>query len=211
MFRITPDLQLGVQFGAKYGTCIKVQRGERFIIYSQHQWLRIREHVPRMMSQDFSLKLSDKKYIANRVFAENGVTYISFSKTYENSEGKLVESYINFNPDEWQCFLDKLRDMDKLFQPKRIKPCPACVKSITVAPVNSQGHLQESRLNAEEKQAVEDNNEAGYNQLTHRCTYCGHFDTDQDYDECHCHKFNCQDCEKQNFCKTCRRLLIKGI
>ena len=208
---ITPDMRLGVKYGAKYGTTIKVQRGERFIIYSQHQWLRIREHVPRMMIKDFALKLSDKKYIRNKIFAENGVTYISFSKTYENREGKLVDSYINFNPDEWQCFLDTLREMDMLFPPKKIKACPDCAKNITVAPIDAQGRTQETRLSASAKQAVEDNNEVAYNQRMHKCTYCGDYDVDQDYEDCHCHKYNCQDCEKQNFCKTCRRLLIKEL
>ena len=209
MLPLTPNLKLVVEYDSKYDTCIKVQLGTLWIAFSEFQWLRIREHVPRLRNADYSLKLSERKYVTNKLFPLNNVHYISFSNVYKNKEGKLADSFINFSPDEWQLFLDKLVEMDKLFPPKKLKSCPDCV--LQRVKVNEVGRTKDTVLDDDKLKAVLDNNDTTYNQEAHRCTYCGGFDMSCDCEECHCHKFNCHECEKDNFCKTCRKLQIEAI
>lgn len=207
---MTPNLSLRVEFDCQYGTCVKVQRGLLWIAFSEYQWRRIREHVPRLMTADYSLKLSECKYVVNKLFPVNDVRYICFSKTYKNKEGALSDAYINFNPEEWQSFLNQLFEMDKIFTPKKLKSCPDCKRyPVTIHEVTKR--TQNTRLDAEALQAVKDNNDATYNQEAHKCTYCGRHDMSCDGELCHCHKYNCRECEKDSFCKTCRALEVEVI
>ena len=210
MLTFGADLKLEVKVDGRFGTCIKLQRGKRFFARSVAQWLLFRSHVPLFSTKDYTVKLSERKQVANRELELNKTCYVSFSQIYMK-EGRPLTSYINFKPFEWQEFIAQLHIMDSIFPPSVLKPCPDCPANIIFAEVDAaSGRLKETRLSAEQLQAVHDNNDIAYNQLVHCCTYCG--GSDMSYDEsCHCHRYDCRECESENFCKTCGKCRIFAI
>ena len=71
------------------------------------------------------------------------------------------------------------------------------------------GRLLETKLSPRQLRDVKENNETAYNQLAYCCEYCG---VQYDYEgTCHCHRFNCRECELDNFCKHYGEVMIESL
>ena len=71
------------------------------------------------------------------------------------------------------------------------------------------GRLLETKLSPQQLRDVQENNETAYNQLAYCCEYCG---IQYDYEgTCYCHRYNCRECEPDNFCKHCGDVMIESL
>ena len=72
--------------------------------------------------------------------------------------------------------------------------------------VLKDGRMKDTALNPTAFQFVKDNNNDAANQLEIMCEYCGIYHGMGDL--CHCHKYDCKDCEPNNFCKKCDQITV---
>ena len=203
------NLWISVEHDGPFGTCVKLTRGKRFIAFSTNVWQRLRKHVPMLRTPNYNVKLTEAKEVTVIPFSD-GLQYVSFHHTYKRDD-QAFSSYINLNAEEWSCFLTALDMIDKAIapQPQEIVPCPSCCLMKTVVPV-VDGRVRETILTPERLQEVRENNNIAYNQEMHRCEYCGGY-SHQIESGCHCHRYDCRECEPSNFCTTCGSINIFAV
>ena len=201
------NLWLSVEYDGPYGTCVKLTRGKRFIAFSINVWHRLRRHIPMLKTSNYNVKLTEAKEVTVIAFAD-GVQYVSFHHTYKR-DNNVLSSYINLNGEEWSCFLVALDKIDAVIPPQEIVPCPSCCLMKTVVPVIN-GRVRETILTPERLQEVHENNSMAYNQEMYQCEYCGGY-SHRIESGCHCHRYNCRECEPNNFCTTCGSVNIFAV
>ena len=185
-------LQCRVEKG-QFGPCIRLSRGDRWIIFTPLQWQKIVESL--VHNDDSFVKLSDNKQARKVIF--KGYRYVSFLHT-----NKGYNNFFNLNYDEWTMLKDKLPDITQAL-PK----CLLC-KDMKVKKQLHDHRMLETKLSAKQLEDVKDNNQYAYNQLAYQCEYCG---DSFDYGSCHCHRYDCRQCEPDNFCKKCQTLLVESL
>ena len=116
--------------------------------------------------------------------------------TSRKSDGQVYDAYMMITPKEFELLME--------LAPKIIN-FPDCLNQITTHDMVN-GRMKETNLSSEELVAVEKNNETAYNQLAMQCTYCG---GNWDMEVCHCHRYDCRQCESENFCSRCQKLRIR--
>ena len=196
-FTLSLDLKLTVEEG-KYGKFVRLTRGTRWMVFSPNMWEKIKISVYHLLDTDFYLRLSSEKDVKAVVFKDR--RYVSFHSIYKWQDN-VYNTYINLNEDEWQNFINACT---KINLKKRAANTPTCHDMKKVVLVD--GCMKKTTLNPTALQFVKDNNNSANNQLELMCEYCGLHHGMGDF--CHCHKYNCKDCEPDNFCKTCDELTV---
>ncbi len=176
-----------------------------------------------MINKDFQhqketvLKLTNEKEI--NIIKYFDKYYVSFLQK-SNKNGKVYSNYINLNILEWRAFLLTLPNIDVLLQcydvPDTLIPekdtrernekseCSLCKDKMT-AVITHNGRMNDTtKLKMADYIDAQECNTTVYNQMGCMCTYCGR----QMYDDCHCHRFDCKDCEPNNFCEKCNKLIV---
>ena len=147
------NLRISLELDGKYGTCIKLTRGKRFIAFSTNVWLKLRRHVPKLKTPFYNVKLTEAKEVTVIKFTDD-VHYVSFHHTYKR-DNDVYSSYINMNPEEWSSFLAALDKIDAVIppRPQDIITCPDCCLMKTVVPVYL-GRMQPTVLTIEKQLEV---------------------------------------------------------
>jgi hypothetical protein len=189
---ISATLAVSVESG-NYGRFIKIKRGEKWIGLSASLWDIL--HAKPLTHIGQIVYLSRKKYV--EVIEYNGHRYVSFTEV-SPFQGIDYKRHINFNCEEWSMLLNKLPGINKQLH------CTQCKK--TQVHLREDGRVKFTRLNKQQYARVVAANANVQNQMGLACTYCG--------DEgigCHCHKFDCAECEPDNFCQHCEALVLEAI
>ena len=189
-FEISSNLKLTVEKG-QYGKFVRLTRQydtySRWFNFTLYMWKKIRQNAYHIPSKDFHLRLSEGKEM--NFIEYEGKSYVSF--TFTNKVGDNVyKNYLNLNFNEWTTLLNIMPKMK------------VCHTQKTV--LLTEERMKKTNLNPTALQFVRDNNNETQNQLGLLCEYCG----DTCFDSCHCHKYNCEDCEPNNFCSECGELKI---
>ena len=214
---LSSDLSIAVEDG-QYGKFVRLQRGRKWICMSTYAWNRVRDNIEKFGKRNFTLKLTDTKEINVVDFKNN--RYVSFHQC-TNRGGKIYASYINLNSSEW-CKLmfsspaiDLLLTKESFDVPDTLLPekapkireprnnCTEC-KDEMIAVILKDGRMKETNLSRETYKSIQESNKTVQNQLGLVCDYCGAMI----YYDCHCHKYDCRDCEPESFCKKCDGLLF---
>ena len=87
------------------------------------------------------------------------------------------------------------------------KPCKTC-NDIKINKQLTDGKMLETKLSAKALENVKEKNQYAYNQLAYLREYCG---DSFEYNTCHCHRYDCTDCESDNFCTKCNELLVVSV
>ena len=187
---------------------MKLTRGKRFIAFSTNVWQRFRRHVPMLKTPNYNVKLTEAKEVTVISFTDDA-QYVSFHHTYKR-DNETFSSYINLNGEEWSCFLTALDMIDAAIPPtQQLIPCPNCCLMKTVVPVVN-GRVRETILTPERLEEVRENNNIASNQERYQCEYCGGYSY-QIESGCHCHRYDCRECEPNNFCTTCGSVQIFAV
>lgn len=196
-FTISSTLTCAVEDG-QYGRFLRLSRGIlRWIVLSVAQFENIVDNKQQMGTEDYCLKLSDEKQVKVILFKEK--RYVSFHST----TSKTYDTYVNMNEEEWDMFKRLMPDITEAMQ-----KCSLC-KGEKVKRKLYDGSMLKTKLSPQQLADVEENNETAYNQLAYQCTYCGQsFDYE---DTCHCHRYNCRECEPDNFCKQCGDVTVVSV
>ena len=199
-----PNLMITIEHGGPFGTYVKLARGKRFITFSTSTWLKLRRNVPMLQTCNYNVSLTEAKDVAVFMF-NDGVQYVSFRNKYKQEN----YTYINLNREEWASFLAALNKIDAIIPPTNVMKCPSCNLLKMVVPMIN-GRPQETTLSPEMLQDVRENNKIAYNQEMYRCEYCGGY-SHQINSSCHCHRYDCRECEPNNFCATCGDVNIFAV
>ena len=182
---ISDTLKFSVENGY-YGPFIRLSRGERWIRFSSALWKLILKNIHLLESDNFNLSLTKEKEI--NVILLNNKRYVSFHHIYKKDD-KVKDIYINLNEEEWSNFKNMLPLCHDVQKVQLFDNC-----------------MEPTRLTPKQLRDVKENNETAYNQLAYQCEYCGN---SYDYGICHCHRYNCQECEPLNFCRYCDSLVVE--
>lgn len=185
-FEISPTLSIKVLKG-EFGKYLKVQRKERWISLSASLWKIIDLRKHELCYTGYVLHLTKTKRL--EVIEYRDVTYISLVEQHNQ-----FTSHINFNKDEWM----KLHALDIN---NALVECDHGQKSTII--VDSQKRIP-STLTAKQVAQLQKYNCGVQNQLGLMCLHCG----SEKYDNCHCHTYDCKECEPQNFCNKCDELTV---
>ena len=192
-FTLGKNLKCNVESGDYDGPIIRLMRGTRWIAFSHKQWRNI---AKQDIDKEVAYKLSEGKDMKTVVFSDN--RYMSFHHIYRAHQ-RVYDTYINLNKEEWK----KLMEIN----PDILRQLPNCCTKEKRKLFNNC--MLETKLSPETLKDVKENNEEAYNQLAYQCEYCG---KSFDYDgTCHCHRYNCCECEPTNFCKYCGDVTIVPI
>ena len=205
---LSPTTTIAIEEG-KFGKCVKLKREKRAIFFTPTQYSKIRDIVPRLRHVGFVHHVTDTKTIAVEEY--NGARYVKFAQRFQKV-GKTCFCYINLNDDEYQELLRALDKLDQVFPPSiNVVPCGACHIVKKVTRINALGRTCETQLTPGQLQDVRENNKTAYNQLAWCCEYCG-TTPGMDMPACgHCHRYNCRECEPNNFCTTCGQNMIYAV
>ena len=187
---LSNTLKCSVEKG-QFGYFVRLTRGNRWIVYSPNVWKKIVDHVPRLDTEQFELTLTDEKDV--KVVTYEDKRYVCFHRV-----NKQYHTYINMNVDEWTAFKAKLSDIT-------FPKCTVCQKRKHKM---VDGRMKETTLTPEQLADIKENNQYAYNQLAYQCEYCG---VQYDYGMCHCHRYDCRDCEPDNFCSHCDELMVECL
>lgn len=198
-FNITPDVKISVEDGT-FGRFVRLTRRTKWIAFSINLWDKVRQNLSNLKTSGFCLTLSDEKDV--KVISFNDKTYVSFHR-HCRIKDNIYDTYINLNQDEWESFLKQVDDINRCaFDGMGCNHCFGKKRKVVLY----NGRMKKTNLTAEQFKSVCDSNMTAYNQLSHLCEFCGGTDF---YDErCHCHKYDCKDCEPDNFCQACDRCLV---
>lgn len=187
---ISSSLKCGVEEG-KYGTFVRLSRGTRWIVFSKFTWKMIKDNIPKIEQPNAHIKLTEDKEVTNVTFKDR--RYISFHRI-SKVQGKVYDTYINLNEEEWTMF-------------KTLSyPCLQCHDK-TDRKQMFDGCLHETLLTPKQLEDAKENNKTANNQLAYQCEYCG---VNFDYGACHCHRYNCHECEPDNVCSLCDKVIIES-
>ena len=198
VFPISSNLRVTVEKG-DYGHFVRLIRGTRWISLSAPQWYRLTNNLVPLNSDKYSLKLTNEKEVNVAQFADR--RYVSFH-TIRRVKDDVFDNYINLNNDEWKTFQQLTPKVSALLH----IPPPKCHEEKNVTLVD--GRMKKTQLDDAALADVYENNMYAYNQLGYSCEYCG---GNEFYGErCHCHKYDCRECEPDNFCNGCQKLTISA-
>jgi DNA-directed RNA polymerase subunit RPC12/RpoP len=161
---------------------------------NENLWLCFRSHIPLFRSPGVSYKLTGGKKVV--VSSYQGMQYVGLQQIFTGRDGQPHTARININEPEWDALIEQLQQMDAKIAPVGVKKCPSCGSNKAV--LRDPKHLQ-SRLSPTEVNEVRLENVEVQNQLGVRCEDCGH----QVFEDCHCHMYNCRQCNDELFCTTC--------
>lgn len=202
------NLWISFEPDGKYGPCVKITRDKRFIAFSVNVWRKLRRHIPKLKTQGYHVKLTEAKEVTVVIFTDDA-QYVRFHNKYKRDDD-VYSSYINLNDEEWSCFLAALDKIDVAIPPPEdIIPCPDCCLMKTVLPV-CFGRMKPTMLSIERQKEVQENNKVAHNQEMYQCEYCGGYSYQME-SGCHCHQYNCRECEPNNFCVTCGSVKIFAV
>lgn len=149
-----------------------------------------------MRKENKIVDITAKKRIVCKSF--NSETFVCFEQKWEGRKNEDMTTYINFNAAEWATFVRCLSEIDEILCPGNLKVCIECL-STKLPHKMVDGKMKATELSFEKIKKIESENHTVQNQMALRCTYCGQ----QHFLDCHCHKFDCTDCSRQNFCNNC--------
>lgn len=192
-FPLGQNVKCCVESGDYNGPIIRLMRGTRWIAFSHNQWRMI---VKQDIDKEVDLKLSEGKDM--KAIAFNDKRYISFHRIYRANQC-IYDTYINLNKEEWELLMQ--------INPAIMMELPKCCTKQKKKLI--RGRMLETKLSPEHLKDVKESNEEAYNQLAYCCEYCG---VQFDYEgTCHCHRYNCRECEPDNFCKHCGDVTVESI
>ena len=192
-FAISQNLKCRVESGDYDGPIIRLMRGTRWMVFSHNQWRTV---IKQDIRKEVDLKISEGKDMKSFMFYEK--RYMSFHRIYR-AHDCVYDTYINLNEEEWYKLLE--------INPDVLKELPKCCTKQKKKLI--YGRLLETKLSPQQLKDVKENNETAYNQLAYQCEYCG---VQYDYEgTCHCHRYNCRECEPNNFCKHCGDVMIESF
>lgn len=184
-FTISDTLKCTFEDG-QYGPFIRISRGKRWIGFSTVLWKLIVNHIHEMNSDNFHLSLTQEKEI--NTISYKDARYISFHHI-KKIDNEVKDIYINFNKVEWEKFMS-------------MQPFCHDVHKVTL----SGDSMKSTELSQTQLRGVRKNNIEANNQAALKCEYCGDY---SGYGEtCHCHRYNCKECEPMNFCQHCDSLVV---
>jgi hypothetical protein len=192
-FTISSTLSISINDG-EYGRYIKIHRKQRWIALSASLWNIIKEKMEFLRSHGYVLHLTKTKRL--EVITFEGRRYVSF---LEQKVGSPFKSIINLNDDEW-AILQK--EMDHISN--ALIECKLCNNLKRSIIIQKDKRIADSTLNKKKVEELKKYNLTVQNQLGMRCLYCGV----ESRDDCHCHEFDCEVCEPQNFCLQCHAMTV---
>ena len=193
VWRLSPTLTLEYDV-REYGPSFKFSRGRKFMALNENLWLCFRACVPKLRTLGYSYKFTGGKKVV--VTDYQGMQYVSLQQQFTGDDGLTHTARININEPEWDAFIDQLHKFDRKIAPVGVKKCPMC--SSTKQLLKTRKHVHEPIDDDERKEVIAWNLQIE-NQLGIRCEDCGH----NVYGECHCHEFDCRQCNDQLFCPSC--------
>lgn len=192
-FQINATLKITIQKG-DYGLYVKVQRNNRWIAYSKSLWNLLKEKLGNLRTVGNVTYLTKAKRL--EVITFENKRYVSFVEQKPDSKFK---SFINFNDNEWDILLNQMERICNA-----LVECNVCHNlKRPIVPMKNK-RLGETSLTKKQVDEIKDYNATVQNQLGIRCLYCGR----DMYDDCHCHAYDCESCEPQNFCPECHVIIV---
>ena len=199
-YTLSINLKLTVEEG-DHGKFVRLTRGTRWIVFSPSLWEKIQTNVYHMNSKNYTLQLTNEKEVNVLEFKDR--RYVSFHSIHRYKDN-VYDTYINLNEEEWQNCMEAMTKITFSQANPPQDDTPQCHDMKKVVLVNQR--MKKTTLNPTALKCVQDHNNETYNQLDLMCDYCGIYEHMGDL--CHCHKYNCKDCEPDNFCKTCDQLTV---
>ena len=198
--QISSNLWVSVEDG-EYGRYIKIKRGEKWLCLSASLWKIINRNLDKLRDVGQVLYLTKEKRL--EVISYNGRRYVSFvhKRPYQDS---VYTTYTNFNDDEWAMLLEKMNSINTMLNDAM--DCNVCQNLKRPIYVTKDNRMAGTKLTKEQLEDIQEYNIGVQNQLGLTCTYCGV----EGYmnDECHCHRYDCNICEPDNFCSCCASMLV---
>ena len=204
------------KFEGRYGRYVQLQRGKRRINISKTTWTTFIDNLDTIKTLSLqSIRATDQMEINVVNFKEKA--YVSFHDCFVRHD-RVFDCYINLNKQEFDKLLacvsdlstflyeDKAMDVnvpDTVLPEKEVKLrqlrdyCNKCHDMTRAIVVNSKGRSRQTMLGAQEFLNL-------LKSTGLRCHYCGE---EPRQGNCHCHRFDCKKCEKDNFCKRCDGVL----
>ena len=189
-FNISDNLTLTKEKG-EFGDYVRLTRQyenySRWFNLTSLMWKKLRLNAYHIPSKDFHLRLSDDKEM--NFIEYEGKNYVSFKATRKVGDS-VYHNYLNLNFNEWTTLMNIMPQVKMCHTQEQVQLKDERVKDTLLKPTALQ--------------LVRSNNSETQNQLGLLCEYCG----GSYYNACHCHKYNCKDCEPENFCGECGELTI---
>lgn len=219
-FDLGKTLSFSIENGS-YGRFMRLRRETRWICFSFQAWKGIRRNIDAINTgllhrKPTLVKLSEEKEINVIEYADKH--FVSFSQK-SNKNGKTYLTFINLNTSEWSAFLFALPAIDKVQEGynapdttveanrkerKEKSNCSLCKGMMSAVTTFNDQMKKATKLKMKDYIDVQKTNETAYNQMAYLCTYCG----SPIYEDCHCHRFDCKDCEPNNFCDKCDEIIV---
>ena len=197
-FNLTVSAEVG-----EYGSFIRIKRDRRWMRLSASLWKIIHKNLQKLRNNGYVLHLTKVKRV--KVITIKDKRYVSFVQISYHKD-KEYNHYINFNDDEWATLLDKMPKINnKLFSEEE---CKECFGIKTPVHVYMDKRMKRTKLAKKKLTTVLSHNAKLQNQLGLTCTYCG-CEGYMQTEDCHCHRFDCQHCEPDNFCSNCTSLAVR--
>ena len=155
-------------------------------------------NLQKLRNNGYVLKLTKVKRLEVITFMDK--RYVSFVQISYHKDNEY-KRYSNFNDDEWATLLDEMQNINKLFGEEE------CFGIKTSIYLEMDKRMKRSKLTKTQLATVLSHNAKVQNQLGLTCTYCGSEGYMQT-DDCHCHRFDCQHCDPDNFCSKCTSLTV---
>ena len=178
---------------------IRIKRDSRRMCLSALLWKIVHKNLQNLRNNGYVLHLAKDKRLEAITFKEK--RYVSFVQGHKDKEYK---HYNNFSDDERATFLDKMAKINNTL----FKECEECYGIKTPIYLDVDKQMKRSKLTRKELATVLSHNATVQNQLGLTCTYCsceGYMQTEN----FHCHRFDCQHCEPNNFCNKCTSLTVR--
>lgn len=221
-FDLSKTLCISIEIGDN-GPFLRINRKTRWICLSIYAWNGMCRNVDAINNyllhqMESKIDLTKDKEVKIVKFLDK--YYVSFVQTSKHN-GKMYTNYINFNTSEWSALLYSLPGItgtlqgqdvpNTLIPEKEVKTrdkqsnCSLCKGKMNA--VITYKHLmhKKTKLKDEDYKNVQDSNETAYNQMAYLCPYCGTSICDEC---CHCHRFDCRQCEPANFCEKCEEIIV---
>ena len=198
-FTLLNALTCSIERGKNDSLFFRLSRGSRWIVLSTAQWMKLVEYLPKLDSSNACLKLTADKDI--KIINFNEKRFVSFHRAFRGQ--RVYDTYINMNEQEWKAF--------KTIVPDIVKAMPNCslCQDVKVKRRLFDDRMLETKLSPKRLVSVKEDNEVAYNQMAYQCEYCGQtFDYEG---TCHCHRYNCRECEPDNFCKQCGDVTVAAL
>ena len=200
-FVLHNNLKITVENGLSKSIFVRLSRGQRWFVLSNTQWNKVVSNFDGLETPKRVLTLTGEKEVTMTEY--EGKQYVTFHQT--TKQGQLIfDTYINLNTEEWRDFKRIVPDISKA-----LAPCSTCNKEKVKRKLFAGDRMLETMLTPGQLVDVKENNETAYNQLAYQCEYCA---KSWDYSgTCHCHRFNCPDCEPGNFCDECHDITVEKL